>query len=154
MSIAFKDAARVPKGVEPEQVMAELDEIEALYGRKSPEIAAEAVLKEPDRFPALRAFCPESPEEAFRDAIRRAMAYVGRIIVEVSDLAADKTPTEIRVLHLVTADDGVKEWQTLQVIASDERRRLELFAELAKDADVFAVKQRNILAEIRRLLGG
>lgn len=153
MSIVFKRGAHVPKGVTPEQILAELDDIEDLYGTKSPAVAAEAVLKDPERFPALRSFGPADEAEAFRDAIRRAVTYAVRIIVEVSD-DADVPGPEVRLLHLVADDGGDLEWRTLRVIASDEKLRLQLIGELASDADAFAAKQRNVLEEIRRLLGG
>lgn len=151
MSLAFKHAAHVPHGVTPEQVLAELDDIRERYGRNGPDVAADAVLKEPDRYPALRAFCPDTPEDAFREAVRRAVTYAVRIIVEVTD--ADE-PVEVRVLYVVTDDEGLPDYQPLRVIASDERRKLELLDELDRDLTAQARKQRNVLAEIRRLLGG
>jgi hypothetical protein len=148
--IRFKKAARVPDGVTAEQVLAELDAIEAQYGRKSVDDAVKAVLTEPEKYPALRAFGPPDAETAFREAIREAVTYAVRIIVH----EAGPGEPETRVLHVVhDPGDGAPVWADIATIGQSEPYQRELVRGLRRDAEAFADKLRATLAELAGILG-
>jgi hypothetical protein len=152
MSLAFKQAARVPDGITPEMVLAELDDIAGRVGRRSVDDAVKLVIAEPGHYPALRAFGPADAEEAFRNAIREAITYAVRVIVNVPD---DYDEPETRVLHIVhDPGDGAAIWADVQTIAASTPFQVELIATLRRDADAFGRKLRDTLAEIAGLIGG
>lgn len=151
MIYKFKQAAHIPEGVTPGAVMAEMDAIEAEYGKKTPELAADAVIAHPEQYPALRAFGPESPDAAFRKAIRDGITYAMRCIVLVEEDKPKDEP-EVRALFLVTDPDGDKVYEPIENIAINVDYRAQLIAELRKDAMTFTTKMNNTLAEIERLI--
>jgi hypothetical protein len=150
MGARFKQAARVPPGVTPEQVLAELADIEARFGRRSVDDAVKVVLSEPDRYPALRAFGPPDAETAFLQAVRESILYAVRIIVQ----DADPGEPECRVLHIVhDPGDGQAVWADLSTIAQSEPYQAELVRALRRDAEAFSHKLTTTLAELAAILG-
>ena len=149
MIYKFKDTARVPKGVTASQVMNELDAIGERFGKRSPDVATDAVIKDPDRYPALRAFGPDSPEQAFRDAIRDGITYAVRQVVEDRD-----GDGQTRALFLVQDSDGDRVWEPIKIIAVTEPYQKQLIAELRRDAAAFTRKLNTVLAEIEQVISG
>jgi len=148
----FKSSARVPKGVTPDMVLAELDALQSIRpaGTDIADFAADQVIKYPRKYPALRAFGPASAKEAFREAIRSGVAYAIRMVVEVSDDMT--TVPEIRARFLVRNSAGDAVYEPIEVIAKEPDYKEQLMAELENDLDAFSRKQRSVLAEIRRLI--
>jgi len=70
----FKSGAHIPKGVSAEGIMAERDRIEHDFGKATIEHAVDAVLKDPDGYPNLRAFGPADEGAAMRQGIAEAEA--------------------------------------------------------------------------------
>ena len=149
MIYKFKDTARVPRGVTAAQVMNELDAIGERFGKRSPDIATDAVIKDPDRYPALRAFGPASAEQAFRDGIRDGITYAVRQVVEDRD-----GDGQTRALFLVQDSDGDRVWEPIKIIAVTEPYQKQLIAELRRDAAVFTRKLNTVLAEIEQVISG
>lgn len=148
-AVRFRTAARVPHGVTAEQVVAELDDIARRFGRRSVDAAVKAVLSEPDRYPALRAFGPEDAETAFRDAIREGVEYAARVVVKVDEAEPER---EVRLLHIVhDSDEAV--WATLPEIAKSEPMQRELVRRLQRDAETFTRRMQDILAELAAIIG-
>jgi hypothetical protein len=153
MIYKFKQSTRIPDGVTPDQVMAEMDAVEAEFGKKTPELAADAVIARPEQYPALRSFGPESPDAAFRKAIRDGITYAMRCIVIVEeDKPEAKGEPEVRALFLVTDPDGDRVYEPIEAVAVNVDYRAQLIAELRRDARTFAAKMDNTLAEIERLI--
>lgn len=152
MTYKFKSSARVPKGVTPDMVLAELDALQSIRpaGTDIADFAADQVIKYPRKYPALRAFGPASAKEAFREAIRSGVAYAIRMVVEVSDDMT--TVPEIRARFLVRNSAGDAVYEPIEVIAKEPDYKEQLMAELENDLDAFSRKQRSVLAEIRRLI--
>jgi hypothetical protein len=146
----FKSSARVPDGVTPDGILAELDDIKERFGKATPEAATKAVLAEPERYPMLRAFGPANAEEAFERAIRDGITYAVRMIVHIED---DPTVTETRARFLVEDDQGDQVWEPMPVIVKNEKYQNQLIRELRGDASAFAQKLENVLAEIARIMG-
>jgi hypothetical protein len=151
MIYKFKETTRIPDGVTPDQVMAEMDAVEAEYGKKTPELAADAVIAHPEQYPALRSFGPESPDAAFRKAIRDGITYAMRCIVIVEEDKPKDEP-EVRALFLITDPDGDKVYEPIENIAVNVDYRAQLIAELRQDAMIFTRKLNSTLAEIERLI--
>jgi hypothetical protein len=151
MIYRFKDTARIPAGVTADQILAELDTIADRFGKKSPDIAAKAVISDPQTYPGLRAFCPATAEEAFAEAVRRGVTYAVRCIIEVAE--EDDTAGG-RALYLVADDDGERVWEPITIIVTSATKQAQLIAELRRDAEVFTRKLHNVLAEIARLVQG
>jgi hypothetical protein len=158
MIYKFKDAAKIPRteaipgGITPEIVLAELDDVEAACGKKTPELATDEVIAYPEKYPALRAFGPASPDAAFKEGIRRGITYAVRAIVEIEEVVNGE-PEEIRALFLVTDSDGDEVYQTLEVIAREPDQAAELLQELRADARAFSRKLNSVLATIARIIG-
>lgn len=152
MTYKFKAAARVPEGVTPGMVLAELDALQAVRpsGVGITDFAADQVITYPHKYPALRAFGPEDAEAAFRDAVRAGIAYAIRIVVEVTDDVANSA--EIRARFLVQNADGDSVYEPIEVIVKEADYKKQLIAELKRDHGAFSRKQFNVLAEIERLI--
>src|SRR5579864_4112799 len=86
----FKSGAHIPKGVTVEGVLAERDMIVDRYGRATIRESAEAVLEDPETFHNLRAFAPETAEEAMRACVERGIQHAYASIVRVELLPKEK----------------------------------------------------------------
>ena len=152
MIYKFKDHAHIPAEVKASDVVAEMDQVRKAFGKATPENATEAVIKDPASYWALRAFGPDSPDAAFRDGIRRGITYAMRAVITVEE----ETPAdglEVRAVYLVSDSDGDSVYEPITVIAENGDYTAQLWDELQRDVDAFARKQRNTLAELRRLSG-
>jgi hypothetical protein len=149
--VKFKAAARVPPGITPDMVLADLHAVRDRYGRMAVDDAVKAVLAEPERYPALRAFGPPDAETAFRDAVREGIEYAVRVLVVVR--LPDEGP-ETRLLH-ITHDpgDGAAVWADVPTIAASEPMQRELVRNLQRDARAFTRKLESTLAELAAVLG-
>lgn len=149
--VKFKQAAHVPPGVTPDMVLAELDDIRERFGRLAVDDAVKAVLAEPERYPALRAFGPVDAEQAYRDAIKAGVEYAVRVLVVVR--TPDEGP-ETRLLHIAhDPGDGASVWADVPTIAASEPMQRELVTSLRRDATAFARKMESTLAELAAVLG-
>lgn len=145
----FKSGAHIPKGVTPEGIMAERDQIERDFGKATIENAVDAVLKDPDSYPNLRAFGPEDSEEAMRRGIAEGIRRAFRVItVRREEPESKPPPRQIRVLHSVQDSDGDLVYRPIQAIRQSPDQRKYLIGQLRRDADTFADRLRDTLAEI------
>lgn len=145
----FKPGAHIPKGATPEGVMEERDRIEHDYGKPTIENSVNAVLKHPDKYPNLRAFGPADEKEALRQGIARGIrtAYQAVVIRRVEPQQKVE-PRYIRVIHSVQDDAGDLVYRPIQAIRQVPGERKYLIAQLRRDAQVFAEKMKDVLAEI------
>lgn len=149
MVFQFKSAARIPKGVTPEGVMEERDRIEHDYGKATIDNSVAAVMKHPEKYPNLRAFGPADEKEALRQGIARGIraAYQAVVIRRVEP--KETVPArQIRVLHSVQDSAGDLVYRPIEAIRQVPDQRKFLIAQLRRDADLFADKMRDVLAEI------
>ena len=151
MIYKFKDHAHIPDGVEPGDVVTEMDQVEKAFGKASPENATEAVIKDPASYWALRAFGPENPDAAFRDGIHRGITYAMRALITVEEKAPADAP-EVRAFFIVNDSDGESVYVPIKIIAENTAYSDQLLDELERDADAYARKSRNTLAVLRRLV--
>jgi hypothetical protein len=151
MIYKFKDQARIPDGVTPGDVVAEMDQVRKKFGKATPANATEAVIRDPASFMALRAFGPESPDAAFRDGIHRGITYAMRALITVEEEAPSDGP-EVRAYFIVEDGDGDRVYVPLKIIAENPDLRKQLWAELRRDANTFARKQRDTFDEMERLV--
>jgi hypothetical protein len=153
MVYQFKSSARIPKGVTPEGIMAERDRIEHDYGKATIGNSVEAVLADPGKYPNLRAFAPATQREAMRQAIEQGIRYAYRMVTVQRVTPAGKTEArQIRVIHSVRDDEGELTYKPIQVIRQSPGEVKYLIAQLQKDADDYANKMRDVLAEIAEVL--
>lgn len=153
MVYQFKASAHVPKGVTPEGVMAERDRIEHDYGEATIDNSVEAVMDHPEKFPNLRAFGPADEKEALRRAIAEGIRYAYRSVTVVR-VGPEGEPVSraIRVIHPIKNEDGVPVFRPLEVIRQSPGDVRQLIETLERDADAFASKLRDVLAEIAAAL--
>lgn len=146
----FKSTARIPKGVTADGVMDERERIVAEYGKASIEASTNAVMSEPEAFPNLRAFGPVDPEEAMREGIAAGIrhAYAAVIPVRVETEEKGPKPREVRVLFAVHDAEGDVVFEPINVIKESEAQRKELIGQLRRDAQAFANKMQDVLAEL------
>ena len=152
MIYKFKEHARIPDGVEPREVVAEMDQVKKRFGKATPANATEAVIKDPASYWALRAFGPESPDAAFRDGIHRGVTYAMRALITVEEETPADAP-EVRAFFKVRDSDGDGVYEPIKVIAENTDYSEQLWDELQRDVKAFARKQDNTIAELRRLSG-
>lgn len=152
MTFKFKPSARVPSGITPDQVLAEIDALQAIrpQGVGITDFAADQVIAKPEKYPALRAFGPKDADEAFWEAVRAGVAYAIRMVIEVADDIASSS--EIRARFLVRNSEGDSVYEPITVIIKEPDYKNQLLTELENDLEAFGRKQRNVLAEIRRLI--
>jgi len=153
MVYQFKSGAHIPKGVTPQGVMEERDRIEHDYGKATIDNSVEAVLAHPEKYPNLRAFAPETEREAMRQAIARGIGYAFRSLT-VKRVTPEGKPEsrQIRVLHSIKDEDGELTYKPLEVIRDSPKDCKYLIGQLQKDADDYAAKMRDVLAEIAEVL--
>jgi len=153
MVYQFKSGAYIPKGVTPEGIMEERDRIEHDYGKVTIENSVEAVLASPEKYPNLRAFGPADEAEAMRqgvaDGIRRAYRVV---VVRRVNPEGRSESRQIRVIHSIRDQDDEFTYKPLEVIRESPEDRKYLILQLQKDADAYADKMRDVLAEIAETL--
>jgi hypothetical protein len=153
MAYQFKSGAHIPKGVTPEGVMAERDRIEHDYGKATIDNSAEAVMAHPEKYPNLRAFGPGSEKEAMRRAIEQGIKYAYRAVtVQRVSPSGKPEARQIRVIHSIRDDDGELSYKPIQVIRQSPDECKYLIGQLQKDADNYANKMRDVLAEIAEVL--
>jgi len=149
MVYRFKSGAHVPKGVTPEGILEERDRIEHDYGAASIENSVAAVLKHPDKYPNLRAFGPADKDAAWRDGIASGIRRAYRIVVVVRGEPEQKVQArQIRVIHSVQDGSGDLVYKPIQAIRESPSERKFLIGQLRRDADLFAERMRDTLAEI------
>lgn len=150
MVYQFKADARVPKGVTPEGILAERDRIEHDYGKATIANSVAAVMAHPDKYPNLRAFGPADESEAMRRAIAEGIRVAYRsVIIKREPVKNEKPePRQVRILHSVRDAEGELVYKPLDVIRESPAEVAYLIEQLRKDADNFASKMRDCLAEI------
>lgn len=156
MVYKFREGAHVPRGVTPEGILDERRRVIERKGRATARLAVEAIVEDEKSFPNLRAFGPASPAAAYRAALEDGVRAAFRSVVIVrEEQRAGRDPIEhqIRVLHAVPDEAGPDlAYQTLDVIAADEKQRKWLIRELRKEAAIFARKMEDVLEEVDALL--
>ena len=149
MVYEFKTGVHIPKGVTPDGIMAEREQIERDFGKVTIEHAVDAVIKNPENYPNLRAFGPADEEDAMRrgitDGIRRAFRAVA---IRRQEPEAKPEPRQIRVIHSVQDSDGDIVYKPITAIKKSPVERKSLIAQLQQDANRYADRQRDVLAEI------
>lgn len=149
MAYQFKTGAHIPKGVTPEGILAERDRIEHDYGSATIENSVAAVLTHPEKYPNLRAFGPADKDAAWRDGIAAGIRRAYRIVVVVRAEPEQKVQArQVRVIHSVQDSDGELVYKPIQAIRQSPSERKYLISQLRHDADLFADKMRDVLAEI------
>lgn len=149
MVYRFKSGVHVPKGVTPEGILEERDRIEHDYGSATIENSVAAVLKHPEKYPNLRAFGPADKDEAWRQGITDGIRKAYRAVVIVRIKPEQKTEArQIRVIHSVQDSSGDLVYKPIQAIRQSPGERKFLIGQLRRDADLFAEKLRDTLAEI------
>lgn len=149
MVYQFKSGAHIPKGVTPAGIMEERDRIERDFGKVTIEHATDAVIKNPGDYPNLRAFGPADEEDAMRRGITEGIRRAFRIITVRRDEPEVKPePRQIRVIHSVQDSDGDIVYRPITAIKESPAERKYLISQLRQDADRFADKLRDVLAEI------
>jgi hypothetical protein len=145
----FKSGAHIPKGVSAEGIMAERDRIEHDFGKATIEHAVDAVLKDPDGYPNLRAFGPADEGAAMRQGIAEGIRRAFRAVVIIREAPKPQAQArQIRVLHNVQDNDGDLVYRPITAIRQSPDQRKYLIGQLRRDADSFADKLRDTLAEI------
>lgn len=148
----FKPGIHIPKGATPEGIAAERDRIKHDYGKPTIENSVDAVLRHPEKYPNLRAFGPADEAEAIRQGIAAGIRRAYQAVVIVRTEPKEKAePRYIRVFHSVKDDDGDLVYEPIQVIRQSPAERKYLISQLRHDADVFADKMRDVLAEIEEV---
>lgn len=148
----FKPGAHIPKGATPEGVAAERDRIKHDFGKPTIENSVTAVLAHPEKYPNLRSFGPADEAEAMRQGIAAGIRRAYQAVVIVRAEPKEKTePRYIRVFHSVKDDDGDLVYEPIQVIRESSGERKYLIGQLRRDADLFADKLRDVLAEIEEI---
>lgn len=150
MVYEFKSGAHVPTGVTPEGVIQERDRIEHDYGKATIENSVAAVLKYPEKYPNLRAFGPKNPDEAMRRGIADGIRSAYQAVVHIHRLEPKQKveARQIRVIHSVKDSDGDLVYRPIQAIRESPDQKKWLIAQLRRDANLFADKMRDVLAEI------
>jgi hypothetical protein len=149
MVYRFKSGAHVPKGVTPEGILEERDRIEHDYGGATIENSVAAVLKHPDKYPNLRTFGPADKDAAWRDGIAAGIRRAYRIVVVVRAEPEQKVQArQVRVIHSVQDAAGDLVYKPIQAIRQSPSERKFLIGQLRRDADLFAERMRDTLAEI------
>lgn len=152
MVYKFKPGAHIPKGVTPDGIAAERGRIEHDYGKPTIENSVDAVLKHPEKYPNLRAFGPADEKDAMRQGITQGIRRAYQAVVIVRTEPKEKAePRYIRVFHSVKDDDGDLVYQPVQVIRESPGQRKYLMGQLRRDAELFADKMRDVLAEIEEI---
>ena len=145
----FKSGAHIPKGVTPEGVMEERDRIERDFGKVTIEHAVDAVLKDPDGYPNLRAFGPADEDAAMRQGITEGIRRAFRAVIIVREAPKPQAQSrQIRVIHSVQDAAGDLVYKPIQAIRQSPSERKFLIGQLRRDADLFAERMRDTLAEI------
>lgn len=149
MVYQFKAGAHIPKGATPQGVMEERDRIEHDYGKATIDNSVEAVIKHPEKYPNLRAFGPADKDEALRQGIAQGIrsAYQAVVIRRVEPQQKVEA-RQVRVIHSVKDDAGDLVYRPIQAIRQQPDQKKWLIAQLRRDANLFADKMRDVLAEI------
>lgn len=150
MIYQFKQAARVPDGITADQVQQELDDLRAARpaGTDIIDYAVEQVLTYPDKYPSLRAFGAENAEAALRESIRNGITYAQRIIIRYRE---DPHAAQVRHNVIVVNPDGDQVIEPMETVAKVVSYQQQVTAVLAKDAQSFANRLRDVLAELAKL---
>jgi hypothetical protein len=149
MVYSFKDSVHVPKGATPEGVMEERDRIEHDYGKATIENSVDAVVSDPDKYPNLRAFGPADEADAMHRGITEGIRRAYRAVVIRRVESPEKAEVrQIRVLHNVKDDDGDLVYRSIQVIRESPGEKKWLISQLRRDANLFAARMADVLAEI------
>lgn len=149
MVYSFKTAARIPKGVTADGVMEERDLIEKEWGKASLSVSTTAVLSKPEQFPNLRAFAPEDAEEALRLCVQDGIRYAYSSVIPLRPEGVKPNEVrEVRVLFPVPDKDGDMVYEPVSVIKENREQRAHLIRTLRQDAERFAQRMQDVLAEI------
>jgi hypothetical protein len=152
----FRNGTRSPKGVTVQDVLDDRDRVILEHGEASVELATRAVLADPDKYPALRAFGPPDMEVAFENAIadgvRYAFGAVERIRV-ISMPTATQPGREIRVreLPMVQSASGSLVYERFEVMAADRVKRNFYIDRCRRELKDLTDRLDEILAEIQEL---
>jgi hypothetical protein len=145
----FRAGTRIPKGATPDAVMEERDRIEHDYGKATIKNAAAAVLAHPEKYPVLRSFGPADSEAALRDGIERGIrAAFQSVIIQRIEPKQKVVARQVRVIHSVQDADGDLVYRPIQAIRQEPDQRKYLIGQLRRDAELFADRMRDTLAEI------
>lgn len=149
MIYQFKGSAHIPKGVTPEGVMEERDRIEHDYGKATIDNSVDAVMGDPEKYPNLRAFGPSDEADAMRRGIAQGirMAYKS-VVIKRTEPQQKVEARQIRVIHSVMDAAGDLVYKPIQVIRESPAEKKYLIAQLRRDAELFAEKMKDVLAEI------
>lgn len=154
----FKTGTHVPSGASADGVIAERDLIQERQGGATVNAAFREVEDHPGDFPNIRAFYPQSPEDAWevaaKDAIRKAFKSV--VIVRLKPVPGSDVPrqVEVRVLHAVPDAGGTREYKPLVVIKENSKDLAVLVRDLRAEAGSYARKLENVLEEVAEAIGG
>ena len=89
----------------------------------------------------------------WRQAIEQGIRYAYRMVTVQRVSPAGKVEArQIRVIHSVRDDEGELTYKPIQVIRQSPDEVKYLIAQLQKDADDYAGKMRDVLAEIAEVL--
>jgi hypothetical protein len=145
----FRAGTRIPKGATPAGVMQERDRIEHDYGKVTIKTAADAVVAHPEKFPVLRSFGPPDSETAMRDGIERGIRTAFQsVIIQRIEPKQKVVARQVRVIHSVKDSGGDLVYRPIEAIRQEPDQRKYLIGQLRRDAELFADKMRDVLAEI------
>lgn len=156
MIYEFKPAARIPAGITANDVVAELDTIENTHGSRVARVAAEAVIKDPAKYPALRKFGPVDKEAAFRQAMESGIAYAIRNVVRIREDEVTGESYRIREFFPIRKNpesDTEDDYEHVDIVIKRPEWQRQAIARLRQDAKNFNQRVEEFLAEIAYLTG-
>lgn len=152
--IRFRDGTRVPEGVTATGILVERERFAKRYGDPETARVADIVLRQPKRYPNLRAFAPATPEEAMVLAMRRGVTYAFASVVRIELLpgaAGQDEPREVQVRCLVpveVGESGKRSWQPIELVAQDTSLRRQALADIRRQLDALHRSWSNLLDEL------
>lgn len=151
MVYVFKPGAHVPEGVTPDGVRGERDRIERDWGKATIDNSVEAVIKDPDDYPNLRAFGPADEEDAMRQGIARGIRAAYQAIT-VKRVNKEQSVRYVRVIHSVRDEEGDLVYKPIQAIRDVPEELKYLVETLQRDALRYHERMQDTLAEIKEAL--
>lgn len=151
----FRPGVHVPKGVTAEGVIEDYRLVHRIVGHVAVESTVRLILEDETRLPSVRAFGPESPEQAYIDGMKDGVrtAFNAVIVVRQGEEGKKLPPTHIRLFHNVQRE-GIPErtYEPIRMIARDRDLTAQLTATLSHDAELFSVKMTATLKELAVLM--
>jgi hypothetical protein len=138
--------------------MTERDLIQERQGAVTVIAAFHEIEDHPGDFPNIRAFYPQSFEDAWeiaaKDAIRKAFKSV--IIMRLKPVPGSDVPRqiEIRALHAIRQDGEDRQYKPLNIIRENQKDLAALIRDLQAEAGSYTRKVENVLAEVAEAIGG